>query len=879
MRSERWQAIEELYHSASDLPDGERQTFLRDACAGDTALFDEVESLIKHGSGPQSFLDTPAVAIMAKAIAADEFHTSTPSLEGQALSHYRILEPIGRGGMGIVYAAEDLKLGRRVALKLLPEYLARDKDSLRRFEREARAASALNHPNICTIHEIDEAGGLHFIAIELLEGETLKQRMARSRLPIKEILQIGIEICEGLDAAHSAGIVHRDIKPANVFLTRRGPAKVLDFGVAKRVGTELIEQSSHFSFSLMGNPEADLTNTGALIGTTAYMSPEQVGGQTVDTRSDIFSLGAVLYEMATGQVPFPGTDVTGVVRAVRLQRQVPVEQFNPEARSGLARIIDKTLQKDRRSRYQHAAELQADLRKLQDNLERRENWWRALLVVPLALVALFAVVLAVSRFNPRIRQWIADIPSVGVPHNVRSLAVLPFENRTGDPDQDYLVEGISDALIADLSKLTSLRVISQTSSMQYKGTQKALPEIARELNIDAVVLGSVARSGNRIRINAKLVEAASGQILWAQDYDRDVQDVMKLQGELAGAVVKEVVGKLTSQEQTRLEGRPQSVNPQAYEFYLKASYFSSKETDEGFKKALEYYHKAIDLDPSFAAAYLGLAGTYSFMAYQRDRGLNYAEGSIKAENLLAKALELDPNSSETHALIAMIKFQFRCDRAGAEKELSRALEINPNEMMALDLHSYYLLEMGRTDEAIAEKKRVLEHDPVSVGTSAELGLYYLTAGRDDEAIEQLRQTLELDPNFPPALTRLGRAYAAKGEYDQAVIEIKKAIALDATPGRLGTLGDVYARWGKTEEALETIQELKNTSNKRYVPPILIAQIYARLGENDKALFWFEKAKKEDRPNTSDPVFDSLRSDPRFKLMEARLKPDESCPSF
>jgi serine/threonine protein kinase/Tfp pilus assembly protein PilF len=876
MRPERWQAIEKLYHSASDLPDGQRNSFLSEACDGDRALFDEVESLIKHGSGSQSFLDTPAVAIMAKAMAADEFRASTPSLEGKIVSHYRILEPIGRGGMGIVYRAEDMKLGRRVALKLLPEYLARDKGALRRFEREARAASALNHPNICTIHEIDESEDLHFIAIELLEGETLKQRMARSRLPIKEILRIGVEICEALDAAHSAGIIHRDVKPANIFLTRRGTVKVLDFGVAKRVGSELIEQSPHFSFSLMGNLEADLTNSGALIGTTAYMSPEQVTRQTVDTRSDIFSLGAVLYEMTTGQMPFPGTDVTSVVRRVQLQRPIPVEQINPEARSGLNRIIDKALQKDRSSRYQSAAELQADLRKIQGHLERRAKWWRASLV-PLGLVALLAVVLAASRFNPRIRQWIAGTPSVGISHNIRSLAVLPFENPTADPAQDYLVEGMSDALIADLSKLTSLRVISRTSSMQYKGTHKALPEVARELNVDAVVLGSVARSGNRIRINAKLVEAASGQNLWVQDYDRDESGVLKLQNDLAAAVAREVAGKLTGNDRSRMAQGPQSVNPQAYESYLKAEYFSSKETDEGFEKAIGYYRKAIELDPSFAAAYLGLGGTYAFMAYQRR--LNYAEGSVKAENLLAMSLELDPNSSLAHALSGMIKFQFRCDRPGAEKELNRALELNPNDMAAVDYHSYYLLEMGRTDEAITEKRRVLEHDPVAVGTSSELGLYYLTAGRNDEAIEQLQKTLELDPNYPSALTRLGRAYAVKGEYDQAVKYIRKAIAVDNTPGRLVQLGDVYARWGKTQEALDVIQELTSVSDKRYVSPSLIAGIYARLGEKGLALWWLERAKKQDRSKLSDPDFDSLRSDPKFKVIEARLKPDTTCPDF
>ena len=876
MRPERWQVIEELYHSAWDLHDGQRDSYLRDACGGDKALFDEVESLLRHGSEPQSFLDTPAVAIVAKAIAADEFHASTPSLKGQTLSHYRILEPIGRGGMGIVYEAEDLKLGRRVALKLLPEYLARDKESLQRFEREARAASALNHPNICTVYEIDEAEGQHFIAIELLEGETLKQRMARSRLPMKEILRIGIEISEALEAAHSAGIVHRDIKPANIFLTNRGTAKVLDFGVAKRVGFELIDQTSTLSISLKGNYEADLTSAGALIGTTAYMSPEQANRQLVDARADLFSLGAVLYEMTTGQMPFPGTDETSVVRRVQLQRPISVDKINPEARSGLNRIIDRALQKDRLLRYQQAAELQADLRKVQGNLVRREKRWRASLV-PLALIALLVVALAASRFNPRIRQWIAGTPSAGMSHNLRSVVVLPFENLTGDPAQDYLAEGMSDALMTDLTKRTSLRVISRTSSMQYRGTHKALHEIARELDVDAAVLASVARSGKRIRVNAKLVEAASGQNLWVQEYDRDESDVLKLQDALAAAVAQEVAGKVTSTDQSRMAERSQSVDLQAYESYLKARYFFSRQTNEGLEKAIRYFRKSIELDPSFAAAYLGLGETYGFMAYQRR--LNYVEGSIKAENLVAKALELDRNSSLAHAFAGMIKFQFRCDRPGAEKELNRALELNPNDMAALDYHSYYLLETGQTDEAITEKRRVLEHDPVAVETSSELGLYYLTAGRNDEAIEQLQRALELDPNYPSALTRLGRAYANKGQYDQAVVAMMKAIALDNTPARVGDLGDWYARLGKTQEALDVIQQLGNMSHKHHVSPTLIARIYARLGDKSQALSWLERAGKDDGGDVSDSGFESLRTDPRFKVIEARLKPDGSCPSF
>ena len=877
MTPERWQTIEAIYHSASNLPDAERHSFLRNACRGDESLLREIASLLKHGDTPQSVLDSSAIAFVARAIAADEIRSTASSLEGKVVSHYRILATIGRGGMGVIYRAEDLKLGRLVALKLLPTYLAVDPQALQRFEREARAASALNHPNICTVYEIDEAAGAHFIAIELLEGETLKQRMARSRLPTKEILQIGIQICEALDAAHSAGIIHRDVKPANIFLTRRGSVKVLDFGVAKRVGPELNEQSSSLSLSSLGIFEADLTNIGALIGTTAYMSPEQVSRQTVDTRSDIFSLGVLLYEMATGSVPFPGKDVTEVVHAIQKQAPLGVDRLNPKAPSALIRIINKAMQKDRTQRYQSAAEMQSDLEALRGRMEKGARRRRAMLMPLLALATMLAILYPVTLHNSRVREWIASKTSTSMHPEIKSLVVLPFENLTGDSSQDYLVDGVTDTLITDLTTLSSLRVISPTSSKLYKGTHKALPEIARELNVEAAVVGSVGRLGDRVRVNAKLVDATTDQSIWAQEYDRDVADVLKLQNELARAVAKEVAGKLTGQEQSRLVGGPQSVNPQAYEAYLKADYFSGKETDEGFAKAIEYYQRSIDLDPSYAAAYLGLADTYAFMAYQRR--LDYAEGSVKAEKLLAKALELDPNLSSAHALSGMIKFQFRCDQPGAEKELSRALEINPNDIAALDDHSYYLLEMGRTDEAIAEKKRVLESDPVSVGTSSELGLYYLVADRNDEAIEQLQKALELDSNFPSALTRLGMAHANKGEYDRAVIELKKGIAVDKTPNRLGNLGDVYAQWGKTEKSLEVIKELKEMSSQRYVSPTLIARIYARLGEKDQALAWLGKAKEEDDPPTSDVGFDSLRSDPRFQVYESRLKRNHDCPSF
>jgi serine/threonine protein kinase len=431
MNQERWQVIEELYHSASDLPEGQRNSFLHRACGKDDSLFHEVESLLRHGSTPQSVLDAPAIAIMAKAIAADEYQSSTPLLEGKTLSHYRILEALGRGGMGVVYKAEDLKLRRQVALKLLPQFLARDLQSRQRFQQEAQAASALNHPHICTVYEIGEEQGLHFIAIELLEGETLKERIARGPLEVREALGIATQICDALEAAHSVGIIHRDIKPSNIIITRRGTAKLLDFGVAKRLGSELDQQTETISALLSGNLDLRLTTPGAAIGTVAYMSPEQATGQKIDTRSDLFSFGAVLYEMTTGKCPFPGKGLADVIRAIQDRQPIPIEQFSRMIPSELIRITNKALQKDRFLRYQHAAEMRTDLETLSRRLEARSTKWKTLLV-PALLVVFFALVVFASLRVTRVREWVLGQSSTAGVREIKSLAVLPFENLTGE---------------------------------------------------------------------------------------------------------------------------------------------------------------------------------------------------------------------------------------------------------------------------------------------------------------------------------------------------------------------------------------------------------------------------------------------------------------
>jgi TolB-like protein/Flp pilus assembly protein TadD len=415
----------------------------------------------------------------------------------------------------------------------------------------------------------------------------------------------------------------------------------------------------------------------------------------------------------------------------------------------------------------------------------------------------------------------------GAAVRIQSLAVLPLENISGDPGQEYFVDGMTDTLITNLAGLKSVRVISRTSAMHYKGSRKALPEIARELDVDAVVEGTVLKVGDRVRISAQLIDAAKDQHLWARQYDGDLQDVLQLQSDLASAIAREVAGKLDPQQESHLAAKSRRLNPQAYDAYLKGEYFLDRWTAEGFGKAKTYFEQSIELDPSYGDGYAGLAeyyGTVAFIGIVPPR-----EAWLKAEGLLAKALELDDSSSKAHSLLGMLKLQVRCDRAAAEQELNRALQLNPADMRALDYHSYFLLETGRTDEAIAEKRRVLEHDPLRVISNAELGLYFLDAGRTDEAIAQLQNTLELDPNYAAAHMRLGMAYSRKQQYEQAIVEMQKATSLDRKPARLGHLGEIYALSGQRNEALEMLRQLKEMSKQEYVPPGLSALIYARLG--------------------------------------------------
>jgi serine/threonine-protein kinase len=812
---------------------------------------------------------------------------------GTIINQYKLISAIGKGGMGEVFLAEDTRLDRKVALKILPPEFAEDKERMSRFVREAKSASALNHPNIITIYEIGEADGTHFIATEYIEGETLHTNLKSQPLNLKSVLEITIQVVSALDVAHRAGIVHRDIKPENVMIRPDGLVKILDFGIAKLSAPSVVASGSSEDATAI-KPHG--TSPGMIIGTANYMSPEQAKGKEIDARSDIFSFGIVFYEMLTGKRAFDGETALESISSILKDEPQPISQILPDVPSEIERIVNKTLRKDRDERYQTAKDLLIDLKdgkqslKLQNppestlSPEREEPKTQILPATTVDEKNQTATNQTVST-NPKTKYLFIGLLGLIVlvggffsyryftaNKQIESIAVMPFVNESGNADVEYLSDGMTETLINSLSQIPNLSVKARSSVFRYKGKEIDPKKIASELNVQAILNGRVVQRGDQLTLSLELIDAQTENTLWGNKYERKSSELVALQSEVARDVSSKLKLKLSGADEAKVV-KTYTANPEAYQLYLKGRFQWNKRTAESLKQAAEFYKQAIEKDPNYALAYSGLAETYVLFSV-------YSVASAKdsmpqAKAMALRGLEIDDSLAEAHTALGEYLIYYEWDRVGGEKEYRRAIELNPNYATAHQWLGFdVLVPIKRFDEATKELRRAEELDPLSSIIGVNLADTFLYARRYDEAIAQYQRVLSLDPNFQFVHINLGWAFHSKGMYREAIAEYRKALELSYDPLANGYLAFSLAKSGQRDAATKLLNQLKLESGERYVQSYVIAIVYIGLGEKDEALNWLEKDIAEHSAQAPfyavAPELDDLRSEPRFKEMLKRM---------